>query len=467
MFPCQSPKPISPDFDVIKIVLQVYGHVVYAIHYKDIKCLGLLIPHPFIFRVRRDFDDIHDHIKSSLGKYKLKSIVPIRYYGSSDVMCHEAELLRACLVALEHPFTGIKLCEVNAIITEDYFERMASINNPASQFSLSSSATQKDPTSEIGQVNSYIQFSSTGDEQFADPSGAASFSVVAPELSTQATEIFSSQAVMSELEKLRERQTIRRDLAELCIPPVIGIQAYDDFKGDHFDNIPLFVQQLEVCANLWRAFVEVKVMEPVSILEAPYLFCEVITERFVIQPIREDDVMLIIIVDRERERWYWVNPYLSIENPYRALIAVLKREGNIIKEWINRPICLTSHFHSKYVRIHLLMGIFQIAKLLRYAQTMPQRVFYQEKSFRYYCWALQMGLQMANAQHNMDYRLVRADGYLKRGAMRSMGFHIDYKPAVVSGNECPFCLKRGFNNMGRHMSMAHGNQAQNARAKRD
>lgn len=466
MDPSQSPKLISSDFDVIKVVLQVYGHVVYAIHYRSIKCLGLIIPHSFIFRARRDFDEVQEHIKRSLGSYKLKSMVPIRYFGSPNVMCNEAELLRVCLVALEHPFAGIRLCEVDALITDEYFERMTSINNPASQFSLSSSATQKDPMSEIGHVSSYIQFSSTGDAQIADPNGAASFSVVAPELSTQATEIFSSQAVMLELDRLRERYNIKRDLADLEIPPVSGVKPYDDIKGDHFNNIPFFVAQLEVCANLWRAFVDVKVLEHVSILEAPYLLCEAITERFVVLPFREADIMLIVIIDQERQRWYWLDPYTSNKNPYSAMLSVLRREGNVIKDWINRPISLTSYFHAEHVKIHLLMGIFHIAKLLRYAQTMPQRVFYQEKGFRHYCWSLQMALQMANAEHNMKHRLIRADGYLRRCAMRSMGFHINYQPAVVSGNECPFCLKRGFNNMGRHLSMAHGNQAQNARAMR-
>ena len=132
-----------------------------------------------------------------------------------------------------------------------------------------------------------------------------------------------------------------------------------------------------------------------------------------------------------------------------------------------RPIALTNQFHVGYRQIHLLMGMFYLGKLFKYAMKLPKRIFYQETHFRHFCWRLCEALQASNAEYNINNNLLRANGYLSRGGMRSLGSSLPFTPAVVSAKECPFCLRRAFNNMGSHMAMAHGDGARNAREIRD
>lgn len=85
---------------------------------------------------------------------------------------------------------------------------------------------------------------------------------------------------------------------------------------------------------------------------------------------------------------------------------------------------------------------------------------YGEWEFRGYANNICTELQLVNAMHNISRGLIDEDGYLKVGAYESLSSPLSAVAAVVPKDQCMFCRKRGFNNLGRHMSMKHGGVGQ-------
>lgn len=462
------PETLSPDFDVIKFVLSRYKHAVYAIHYKTIRVLMFLIPHPFIFRTREDYQEVTSYLFKALGTYKLKFMGATRYYGSRNAKCNDDEVLKACLLALEYPAVMLKHCDVEGLIDDAYFHRMASVENPGSQLSLSQESlrTVYPEFDHHRDVNEYIQFNLAGEGEILGDR-PADMSIASPEVSTQATLTFSPQDVMTELRSFRAGLELKQDLNELFVPPMIAVQPYDDRARDFLHDIALFVNCFKSYANLWTAYTTVKVLDPIRVCEAASNIMSVFDDRFVLQPFVQRNVVFVVILDNKKNEWAYINPYAGKDSDkdtaYPDILQRLKSEAKTLKELPCRAISLTSYFHKEFPKMHILMGLFYIAKLFKYAIELPQRVFYLERDFRHFCWRLCYALQAANAEYNMFKNLVKANGYEKIGAKRSMGSPVSYTAAVVSPKECPFCLTRKSTNLGKHMAMAHGGQAKDAR----
>lgn len=120
---------------------------------------------------------------------------------------------------------------------------------------------------------------------------------------------------------------------------------------------------------------------------------------------------------------------------------------------------LISHYHSSHPRIHLIMALYYLGKLFRYSVSLPRNIIYAEREFRALCYNICLKLQIANADYNMSRGLVRSNGYLAPCVYRCVSSPVIYERVVVPSDQCCFCKKRGYKNLGRHLFMAHGGQA--------
>lgn len=71
-------------------------------------------------------------------------------------------------------------------------------------------------------------------------------------------------------------------------------------------------------------------------------------------------------------------------------------------------------------------------------------------------------VQYLNHEYNVTKKLVGSNGELLPGALRGYSSPVEFERSVVSSHSCMICGARGFNNMARHISMAHGGQAKKA-----
>lgn len=459
----------SPDFDVARINLTFLGyqHFVYGIHYRCIKALMLIIPHPHMFRFENQIKDFLEWLKNLFRSYKFKFIGPIRYHGSSNVKCSDEELLRACLLALEYPMNIIKHCDIAATINEDYFTRMTSINNPESQFSSSSVAGSSHNLSSIPQVS----FNGDGEGELIGH-GTAYMNISDPGVSTECIDVFDPEDLRSTLDNAVSQRNVRLVEFHLHpgkVPQLEKVDHYDDVNGDYLLSMSMFDSCIHQCLSSWKSFATYKVLDTVKLDDVCSWLLGLYDEDFVIQPVLDEDgVLMVIILDNNQRKWYYLNPYFSENTAYSKMTSYISTEGLVTAALPGRAISMTSYFHQRFVKVHLLMCLYTIGGYFKYAVLMPRRVFYLERDFRQFCWIIYGTLMEVNADYNIKHGLIQANRYLQpeSGGMRTVGTSVAYIPAVVSREECPFCGRRDFNNIGRHMSMAHGNQAKMARAAR-
>lgn len=261
---------------------------------------------------------------------------------------------------------------------------------------------------------------------------------------------------------------IRASIAGIAstVPPVRGM-TIDDPIGDVLNHTLLFRRNLPVLLGAWEKYVKIKFAPlaslveweegkvPLSLGDCDYEVC----------PIIDDKVNVIVILDINKQEWYYLNgdsnPNVA-EEQYNALMDIIRKKYPRLSSKVNYQITTSNHFHKSYPKIHLLMMLHTIGQLFKYARVMPKKTVYTEKSFRLYCWSLCIEVQHLNYQHNLSKGLISSQGYLLPGALRSYSSPLQFERTVVATHICMICGARGFNNMGRHMSMAHGGQAKAA-----
>lgn len=472
--PYDSPIAISPDFDVIQVRTTSEGlcrrHLVYGIHYKQIKVVMLLICHPYIFHDKAHREPVTNAILRSLGNYKLKFIGASRYYkAGAQVLCNSDEVVKACLLALQQPLVVIKSSDVEHFYDDDYFYRRLETFGASSQLSSVLLSTQmSDPGVDESSIHDWISCTPLGESELSRP-GTANMSIASSVVSTQAINTFNPRDVRRAINNFNSQSQFRGELSEMLIPPIVRVDPYDDIKKDFLHSNDLFINCLRSYVNLWRTYVSVAVLDPIYLIQAcdsRMFTCDSLVHRFVIQPVLYSDHVLVLILDNQERDLAYINPYFGEETPFTPALGVLHREIPGINGKICRPIALTSYFHREFSKIHILMGLFHIGRLFKYARILPKRLSYLERDFRQLCWRLCYALQVANADYNLSQGLVNDNGYLLPGAKRSSGSPVTYAAAVVSRKECPFCLDRNWTKLGRHMIMKHGNQARVVRMAR-
>lgn len=223
---------------------------------------------------------------------------------------------------------------------------------------------------------------------------------------------------------------------------------------------------MTMIVDLWSGFGATGLAEAMDVKDLSSCLTSIPRrDRFLILPVYSQTNAALIIIDWVRKEWAYLNPDNEAarnRSLFMGLEALIKQYYPDFASIKGLVIMTSARFHKNLPWIHLLMALYYIAKLFRVSVRLPIRVNYTEKAFRGYCWELCYSLQRANLRHNLSNNLIEESGDLKEGAVYSYPCQLAYDRSVVPTDQCAFCGKRGFNNLGRHLYMAHGGQSADA-----
>lgn len=246
----------------------------------------------------------------------------------------------------------------------------------------------------------------------------------------------------------------RRAIRDSIIPPVHIIKPYMDLTQSYLKYLPCYKEALELAGEIWNRYA------PTVVFFQPLITSDRDVPgrrgaRFLIyameNPNEGEDI--IIVADRVFKKWILISASNREyrDSDYFDFSWSTVRDFRELHGFEGEAILITSSFHTRYPRVHLLMSLYVISRLFRYGTELPKKIIYGEWELCKYASNICAELQIVNAQHNIDNYLVDASG-----ALLDLPSSLGYELSVVPKDQCMFCKKRAFNNLGRHLSMQHG-----------
>ena len=482
-------RTIPRDFSILQ--LKYNSHFVYAIHYLSSGCLMFLLPHCNEFESEECAQVLKTRIQSKMFNYKFNYVGATRYYGDFDTRCNSLEVVKACILALVMPFVIIRESDLSTVqYTKEYLgpfiQANRSVMNPPRVVGQTPPYSSE---SEMDVVLSVRFDGKDGEPEVITVSSSASSSqntVIVSQsefVSSQTTAIVSQSSLASsqstvivsqrnwerELRLLDFRKQMRAAL-ESSIPPVDSMSARNDLTGSILKDVSVFLQNLPFLTVYWHGYTTSGVSQPVSLSldEGSFKIAEN-DERFLIIPVLDEDVNVLIIVDKLRSEWGYINPDNKAHKDkelFQEINGVVNRCCPETEDMVGHPITISSHFHREYPLIHLLMSVFYLGKVFRLATRLPKKILYGEQAFRGYCHRICLQLQLQNLRFNLENGYVKDNGYLRPLAFVSYASPVNFERAIIPADQCIFCEKHGFGNLGSHIKMAHGGLSDKANVAR-
>lgn len=460
------PGSLPIDFDVLQIVHE--DHQLFGIHHRQHRALMFLLPHSRQFGSQEDFDRIKNNISRALGGHEFQHIGVTRYYGDPSVKCNSVEIAKACVVARLKVMTLVRASDLATFPSTGDLRSMASrmLESHLHQAEDAPELADGQPVEEsrVGYVpEDGFAFTSV---QFYGEDGYPEVlsSSETPE-SSQATIIMPEAYIARELELYRYVKGYRHAIETQLVPPVPDICPHTDMTGEILHNKSFFQDALYLLVALWNGYTSVDLCKPTDSEHMSLVECITMRKsysRFFVFPLIDDSHNMLLIVDRERRCWGYINPDNQAArdaDEFKRVERLIHSKCADLMKMPGHPISLTSYFHTEYPGIHLLMSVYALARLFRYAVVLPKRLLYGEREFRKFCHNICLVLQLSNTNHNIENNLVRPDGYLEHEAFVSIPSPVGFERAVVPVDTCPVCLRRSFRDLPRHICMAHGGQA--------
>lgn len=466
-------RPIPNDFNIL--VASNHNHLVYVIHYTQIKSMMLLLPHNSQFKSQRDASKFLDDLKSKLLPYKPKYFGATRYYGALDTFCNSRELLKACIFLVtfgNNLINVVKQSDVDSVLSDDRIDKAIKVAEqiieesrseliPESLSDANSTETES-ATCSYDDDNDDIRVTNIRCD--AEDGDAEVLSVRQEGKSSQETIIMTNKQILDEF-----RRNIDDYDAHLnsSVPPVPEIRAQTDMKGEILNSSALYFNGLDIITDLWHKYTSVYLVTLVStefIRESGFSLDhpDLQEYRFIVLPISDDNFDMIVIIDKERDEWVTISPDNEAAKDHEVFGEIESIAGKIckpLKDMISWPIMITSSFHRQFPKVHLIMSLFYLAKLFKYCPSLPKKLIYGERDFRWYCYEVCYKLQLSNNEYNMNNNLIKKNGGLKKGALKSILIPIYFERSVVPKGQCPYCLKRDFLNLANHITMKHRGQS--------
>lgn len=371
--------------------------------------------------------------------------------------------LSLALTFAPHVFVGLKTNEMLYII-ENRSPGQSSVETEANR--RSSKKPSSRPSSCDSSVSTQVRSQYyTKLRVYNDGRGPEILSDV---VNSQATEVVPHNDMRVEISFWREISKERQRIRDIIVPPVHKIDPISDFTQSYLKFMPCYYEAVQFMSELWSRYANT------IVINAPRQAFEVTTDvQFIIYTSKtlseeKDYLMIVDIINKE-----WI--YLQLGNdPHKdptKFEAITRRFRTIYfpeyANFIGRAVpIINGNCHEEYPRLHLLMSLYVMFRLFGYSIQLPQKVIFGEWELRKYASNICTQLQIANSEYNIDHNLVDSNGYLSEGAMQSLPSPLRLETGVVSKDQCMFCKRRGFNNLGRHMSMQHGGQAHLARSSR-
>lgn len=447
------------------------GHAVYIIHHIKIKSIMLLLPHHNHFSCEEDANDFVNELKNRLLPYKPRFIGATRYYGDVNTCCNSQEILKACILSLSlvnNLICVIKRSDVETVITDEHLDLAIDVASRNIQESESQSLSDE----ELDVVNLTDQHSPndssiddnimTTDVRFEGPDGDPEvLSISSPVKSSQDTLILSYENVSAEF---RQSIDFNKFLDE-PIPPLPNLEPRNDMNGEVLHDLDVFQSGLDRIGALFNKYATVHIAKVTNFDNIHEFVFDLELEsdyRFFIIPFLNAETNVMILIDKERCEWVYISPENEAVKDHEIFGDIDSLVGRIyapLKDMLSWPIMITSSFHREYPKIHLLMSLFYLVKLFKYSVMFPQKVIYGERETRLFCYYICLEQQLKNHEYNTKAKLVDKDGNLLPNAYTSIIPSIPYEKSVIPKDQCPFCKKRCFNSLARHMCFKHGGQS--------
>lgn len=463
------------DKDVELLAINFKGHLVYGINYGPWRAFCVLLPHTIQFNKGSDVAELKRLIMNAFENYEINHIVASRIYADTAITCNGLVAIQACVLALKFPFVSIREFEMDAIMDEtQLLLRPNEVPGNASEFLRKIPREQSQESSSSYGYNSDSTHTSEPIEQFQlsdedsiivdvgsnEPVVSGGSQSQSSQMSSQATIIMSADEVQALLDTLQMRREAK-DVLSLPYPVDNGVIPMDDPKGTFLLNKDMFVHQVKRMVSYFVAFTTAATMDVCdsSGIGLAMNRSDEYNVRFLVVPIVDPVMEALIVIDRENEEWgfidsgdvLWRHPEV-----FATIKTSITKSAAKLAGYAGAAINVTSYYHTNYPRIHLLMALFHIGKAFRYASILPRKVIYREKDFRGFCHQLCHELEVANLKYNSEHGLIKSNGFLADKAYRSYPSPVQFDRAVVNEDQCGFCKRRGFKNLGAHMSMMHG-----------
>lgn len=287
---------------------------------------------------------------------------------------------------------------------------------------------------------------------------------------SQGTEIVEPYDWKNDILTWREVSKERRRIKDSIVPPVHIIEPFTDFTQSYLVFMPCYNNAVRLMGQIWDRYAKTVVF-PKIIASADKGEISKEGAHFLIYPVEDlSGAECLLIVDEVKSEWIFLKPG-NEEHKDATYFAEVTRKYlmslfNELESYQYRAVPITSTFHRGYSKVHLLMSLYVISRLFQYSVSLPQKVIYGEWELRRYASNICAELQYNNSEYNMENNLIDDRGRLKEGAKESYPSPLVCDTCVVPKDQCMFCKKRGFKNLGRHLSMKHGGQAHFANTSR-
>lgn len=286
---------------------------------------------------------------------------------------------------------------------------------------------------------------------------------------SQRTTIVAVNVWKTDLEILNDVSRERRSIKDSIIPPIHDMFPHSDYTQSYIKHFPTYKEALKLIVLIWNRYA------PTVLFYDPLIAEDRMVQnrkgmRFLVYALESifDGEDFLVIADQVKRKWIVISPSnraVTDKFHYEVFERSL-RSFDELQGFTGEAILMTSSFHAQYTRLHLAMSLYVISRLFKYSVDLPQKVIYGEWELRRYAHNICAELQFINTQYNIDNNLVDDNGFLKEGAKESLPSPLVYEVSVVPKDQCMFCKKRYFNNLGKHLSMKHGQKAQFANRKR-
>lgn len=451
--------------------------------------MQVILPHVSQFSYHEDFNQFTEYIKQAFPKITL---IPCRYYGSMSSRCNDVIFAKLCLSSV-FLWPNIMLTFKNIDLKQFNPETESQLSIAASQliddFDYSANCEddlRSDLSSEmyIDSLSGYLRDITFKTQSLSESSWSNSstveIDVVGSSQSNSQQTLIASQSTVAS-----SRRTIIMSQREIEIEIQRSVHFYNMFKMQRDINIPVSIKGAPIddvngnllgnwsimkhsyarVIELWNARIATNMFDPITMAQLENGVKWDFSNRFDILIMIEDQIACIIR-DNLWDEWAYVNLSPAKGN-FEQVLAKIYCYLPELGQHKGFQIETCTQLHPDFPMVHLLFALHGIQDLFSDAQRLPRRLLYTEKQFRNYSWLVCCIVQQLNSSYNLRNSYVDDYGNLKPGAYISYPSPVLFERSVIATDMCPFCGKRNFNNLGRHMSMAHGQQAIRARIARD
>lgn len=459
MVDLQSDEPIPFLFNILKI--KEGDHYCYGINCPSDKAMMIILPHAGQFANPQSVFNIFERVNRRLG-YKIPHFAATRIVMRPSISCNSAEALEACLLAVRGPFLYIMRPDIELFFSNENLEKIEQI--------LSGCSQESQPlTSQLLAIADGFAYDSPVPSnvpsitlRLSPTSNVPRVLSVSGSNCSQETIIMSQAELQNEVDYYYDNEDNYVE-SDSSYPSIGRIEPRRMPDRAILDSVGFFYKELKRIVSFWSRHALTKLCDTIVLhTTSVRISLDSTPERFLIFPMHNNSHYRLLIVDSTKKRWFYINPDMKAAN-CTDLVSEIRRKlitrCNLFADWDGQPLLITSYYHTSYGKIHLLMALYNIFRLFKYTVDLPKKIAYGEHDFRKYCHEVCLKLQLANQEFNLRHNLVTNEEIGLSAGMVSLPSPLVYERVVVPHDQCPFCKKRGYNNLGRHISMAHGGQA--------